>query len=73
MVEMQSIVIVVDWPKVKDHKYTFFLCTDPDKDLLLLLGLIIDAQRAVFLGGRFLHSPCTHVPPPPTEQLNGMG
>lgn len=52
-----------------------YICsrTDPDKNLLLLLGLLIDAQRAVFLGGSFLHSACTHVPPPPTKQLNGMG
>lgn len=61
MVKMQSIV---------EH---ISINTDPDKDLLLLLGLIIDAQRAVFLGGRFLHSSRTHVPPPPTEQFNGMG
>lgn len=45
--------------------------TDPDKDLLLLLGFIIDAQRAVFLGGRFVHPACA--PPPPTKQLNGVG
>ena len=64
------LLIVLAKCSVKDT--TTCTCTDPDEDLLLLLGLIIDAQRAVFLGSRFLHSTCTHVPPPPTKQLNGM-
>lgn len=59
--------------KRKYTKQNFFLSTDPDKDFLLLLGLVIDAQRAVFLWGGFLHSACTHGPPPPTKQLNSMG
>lgn len=51
----------------------FKQCTDPDKDLLLLLGLIIDAQGAVFLRGSFLCSACVHVPSPASKQLNGLG
>lgn len=48
---------------------TTTLCTDPDKDLLLLLGLLVD----VFLSARFFHPTCTHVPSPPAKQLDGMG
>lgn len=51
----------------------FIQSTDPDEDLLLLLGLIVDAQRAVFLMGSFLCATCAHVPSPASKQLNGLG
>lgn len=49
------------------------MLTDPDEDFLFLLGLLVDAQRAVFLVGGFLHPTCAHVPSPPTKQLDGLG
>lgn len=44
--------------------------TDPDEDLLLLLGLFV---RAVFLAGGFVHSARAHAPSPPTKQLDSLG
>lgn len=49
------------------------MLTDPDKDFLFLLGLLVDAQRAVFLVGGFLNPTGAHVPSPPTKQLDGLG
>lgn len=44
--------------------------TDPDKGLLLLLGLFVDT---VFLGASLLHPTRAHAPSSPTEQFDGLG
>lgn len=46
--------------------------TDPDKNLLLLLGFLI-RQGVVLLGSNLVSATRTHIPPPTPKKLNGVG
>lgn len=73
---LQGIVGKFDIRLLLSFSFRVYLCeaafTDPCEDLLLLLGFVVDAQRAVFLGAGFLHAGCPHVPPPAAEELDGL-